>query len=184
MNATKVIAAYASGTRARCRFHINSGRWSKLVHNFAKSSPLCGAGCGSPMARGAKPLPARYAAFSILSTSYGGSNGRAQALPVTLRVPRSSTPVRAAARCGSWSAVVPQGTTGASTMTTISRETASRINPLISSIGTNDTISICAQLVRALGFAMEGADPDIALSMCRITGAISAAMEFEIGGAA
>lgn len=69
-------------------------------------------------------------------------------------------------------------------MTNITRETASRINPLISSIGTNDTISICAQLVRALGFAMEGADPDVALSMCRITGAISAAMEFEIGGAA
>lgn len=64
----------------------------------------------------------------------------------------------------------------------ITRETASRINPLISSIGTNDTISICAQLIRAMGFAMEGADPDFALSMWRITGAISAAMEFEIGG--
>ena len=74
-------------------------RWGQSLQNTV-------AGCGSPTARGAKPHSARYAAFSILSTSYGGSNGRAQALPVTLRVPRSSTPVRAAAQCGSWSAVV------------------------------------------------------------------------------
>lgn len=68
-------------------------------------------------------------------------------------------------------------------MTNISRATASRINPLISVIGTTDTISTCAQLVRAIGFAMEGCDPDVALSMHRITGAVAAAMEFEIGGA-
>lgn len=65
-------------------------------------------GCGSPMARGAEPHPARFAAFLFLSSFYGGSNGEAQASPVTLRVPRSSTPVRAAALCGSGSAVVHQ----------------------------------------------------------------------------
>lgn len=65
-------------------------------------------GCGSPKARGAEPHPARFSAFLFQATSYGGPNGRAQALPVTLRVPRSSTPVRAAAQCGSWSAVVHQ----------------------------------------------------------------------------
>lgn len=64
------------------------------------------AGCGSPKARGAEPHPARFAAFLFQVTSFGGPDGRAQALPVTLRVPRSSTPVRAAAQCGSWSAVV------------------------------------------------------------------------------
>jgi hypothetical protein len=64
-------------------------------------------GCGSPKARGAEPHPARFAAF-LFRTRLGGSNGEAQASPVTLRVPRSSTPVRAAAQCGSWSAVVHQ----------------------------------------------------------------------------
>jgi len=77
-----------------------------VEHNSPVSSKIGLIGCGSPKARGAEPHPARFAAFSVLSTSFGGSNGRAQVLPVTLRVPRSSTPVRAAARCGSWSAVV------------------------------------------------------------------------------
>ena len=64
-------------------------------------------GCESPKARGAKPHPARFAAF-LFQARLGGSNGRAQVLPVTLRVPRSLTPVRAAAQCESWSAVVHQ----------------------------------------------------------------------------
>lgn len=59
------------------------------------------------MARGAEPHPARFAAFLFLNR-FGGSDGRAQALPVTLRVPRSPTPIRAAAQCRSWSAVVHQ----------------------------------------------------------------------------
>lgn len=63
------------------------------------------AGCESPKARGAEPHPARFAAF-LFQNRLGGSNGRARALPVTLRVPRSLTPVRAAAQCESWSAVV------------------------------------------------------------------------------
>ena len=50
----------------------------------------------------------RPCGFVVCASSFGGSDGRAQALPVTLRVPRSSTPVRAAAQCGSWSAVVHQ----------------------------------------------------------------------------
>lgn len=72
------------------------------------ASPSRGVGCRSPMARGVEPHPARNAAFLFLATSFGGPNGRAQALPVTLRVPRSPTPVRAAAQCRSWSAVVHQ----------------------------------------------------------------------------
>jgi hypothetical protein len=63
------------------------------------------------------------------------------------------------------------------------REIAARINPLISVVGTNDTISTCAQLVRALGVAVEGGDPEVAQSIFRIAGAVAAAMEFEIGGA-
>jgi hypothetical protein len=62
-------------------------------------------GCGSPQARGAEPHPARFAAFLFLDC-FGGPNGRARALPVTLRVPRSSTPVRTAAQCGSCAVVV------------------------------------------------------------------------------
>jgi len=65
-------------------------------------------GCESPLARGAEPHPARFAAFSVLATSFGGPDGEAHASPVTLRVPRSLTPIRAAAQCESWSAVVHQ----------------------------------------------------------------------------
>ena len=64
-------------------------------------------GCESPKARGAEPHPARIAAFLYLAP-FGGPNGEAQASPVTLRVPRSLTPIRAAAQCESWSAVVHQ----------------------------------------------------------------------------
>ena len=84
------------------------GKNLETRYNHPVSSKKGLIGCESPKRRGQEPHPARFAAFSILSTSYGGSNGRAQALPVTLRVPRSSTPVRAAARCESWSAVVHQ----------------------------------------------------------------------------
>ena len=65
-------------------------------------------GCGSPKARGTKPHAARVAALSILAPVYGGPDGMAQAMPVTLRVPRSSTPIRAAALRGSGTAVVHQ----------------------------------------------------------------------------
>lgn len=45
-------------------------------------------GCGSPdKARGKSRNTARYAAFSILATRYGGSDGMAYAMPVTLCVP-------------------------------------------------------------------------------------------------
>lgn len=70
-------------------------------------------GCESPMARGAEPHTARVAAFLFLASKFGGLNGEAQASPVTLRVPRSLTPIQAASRCESWVAVV-KGTTGAS----------------------------------------------------------------------
>lgn len=79
---------------------------SPLGYTPAVSSKKGLIGCRSPLARGAKPHPARYAAFHFLATSYGGPDGEAQASPVTLRVPRSPTPVRAAAQCRSWSAVV------------------------------------------------------------------------------
>lgn len=75
-------------------------------HSSKSTAKKAVAGCGSPKARGAEPHPARFAAFLFLASSFGGPNGEAQASPVTLRVPRSSTPVRAAAQCGSWSAVV------------------------------------------------------------------------------
>ncbi|MBC7680751.1 MAG: HNH endonuclease [Ferruginibacter sp.] len=51
---------------------------------------------------------ARYAAFSIPATSFGGSDGMAPAMSVTLRVPRPLTPIRAAAPCESGTAVVHQ----------------------------------------------------------------------------
>ena len=80
-------------------------------------------GCESPKARGAKPHPARFAAF-LFQARLGGSNGRAQVLPVTLRVPRSLTPVRAAAQCESWSAVVHQAQLEINMTATSTRNTA------------------------------------------------------------
>lgn len=65
-------------------------------------------GCGSPKERGKKPQHRTGLRLFYSCPSFGGPNGEAQASPVTLRVPRSSTPVRAAAQCGSWSAVVHQ----------------------------------------------------------------------------
>lgn len=108
MNATHSIAAHAYPTWARCQSSYKRLTSSdSFGYTPAKSTAKKAvAGCGSPKARGAKPHPARFAAFLFQATSFGGPNGRAQALPVTLRVPRSSTPVRAAAQCGSWSAVV------------------------------------------------------------------------------
>ena len=65
-------------------------------------------GCESPLARGMSRNTARHAAFSISATNFGGSDGMASAMSVTLRVPRSSTPIRAAAPRGSGTAVVHQ----------------------------------------------------------------------------
>ena len=62
-------------------------------------------GCESPKARGAKPHPARFAAF-LFPDRFGGQDGRASALSITLRVPRPLTPILAAAQCESCSAVV------------------------------------------------------------------------------
>jgi len=62
-------------------------------------------GCESPKARGAEPHPARFAAF-LFPNRFGGQDGRASALSVTLRVPRPLTPILAAAQCESCSAVV------------------------------------------------------------------------------
>ena len=65
-------------------------------------------GCESPLARGRSRNTARNAAFSIPTPSFGGSDGMAQAMPATPRVPRSLTPIRAAAPCESGTAVVYQ----------------------------------------------------------------------------
>lgn len=71
-------------------------------------------GCESPLARGMSRNTARSAAFSIPATSFGGSDGMAQAMPATPRVPRSLTPIRAAAPCESGTAVVYQAQLGLS----------------------------------------------------------------------
>lgn len=108
IGAITLIATHAHSTRARCQSdYMRLTPANSFGYTPAKSTAKKAvAGCRSPKARGAEPHPARFAAFLFLATSFGGPNGRAQALPVTLRVPRSPTPVRAAAQCRSWSAVV------------------------------------------------------------------------------
>jgi hypothetical protein len=95
----------ATQANVRSRRNLHTARLFGY-HSAVRPSSLIG--CGSPKARGAEPQPARYAAFLFQTTSFGGQNGEASASPVTLRVPRSSTPVLAAALRGSLSAVVHQ----------------------------------------------------------------------------
>lgn len=85
---------------------VANARLNRMV-KFTYRNTLA-VGCESPLARGISRNPARYAAFSISAPSFGGSDGMASAMPVTLRVPRSLTPIRAAAPCESGTAVVHQ----------------------------------------------------------------------------
>lgn len=57
----------------------------------------------------------------------------------------------------------------------IDRATAARINPLISDISQKDTLSNCAELVRALGAAASTADEAACSQMFRLANAV----EFE-----
>lgn len=63
-------------------------------------------GCGSLLHGGDKPHPARFAAFSFVAPVMAARMGGRKPCRFGLRRARSSTPVRAAAQCGSWSAVV------------------------------------------------------------------------------
>jgi hypothetical protein len=97
------IAAYAHHMGVKALFDSKES----VCYSSGVSAKKALIGCESPMARGAEPHPARFAAF-LFRPRLGGPNGEAQASPATLRVPRSLTPVRAAAQCESWSAVVHQ----------------------------------------------------------------------------
>lgn len=69
--------------------------------------------------------------------------------------------------------------------TTATRDIASRLNPIISPVGSNDTISQCAHLVESLGAFLSTSDADD--SRCHVhllTGTIAAALHFELGAAA
>lgn len=61
----------------------------------------------------------------------------------------------------------------------IDRATAARINPFISDISSKDTLANCAELIRALGCAVEGADQQVCAQAFRLAGAVAAAVEFE-----
>jgi len=69
----------------------------------------------------------------------------------------------------------------ATTTKRISRDTASRINPIISPVGRNDTISQCAHLVEAIGQFLSNADADDSRNHVHLlTGTIAAALRFEL----
>lgn len=70
--------------------------------------------------------------------------------------------------------------------TPIDRETASRINPLISELFTEDTLDQCARLVRDLGYFLsqvdnppEGTEPRFG-NLYLITSPIAAALDYEV----
>ena len=64
-------------------------------------------------------------------------------------------------------------------LTSIDRATAARINPLISDISGKDTLANCAELVRAIGCAVQSADQSVCSQMFRLADAVAAAVEFE-----
>ena len=65
---------------------------------------------------------------------------------------------------------------------TFTREAASRLNPIISPVGRNDTISQCAHLVESLGVFMSTSDvtDDSRSHVHLLTGTIAAALHFEL----
>jgi hypothetical protein len=66
---------------------------------------------------------------------------------------------------------------------TVDRATAARINPLISDISGKDTLANCADLVRAIGCAVQSADQSVCSQMFRLADAVAAAVEFEVEAA-
>ena len=64
----------------------------------------------------------------------------------------------------------------------ISRATAASINPIISLSSKADTLSNCAQLIEAIGYAVEGGDAAICSQVYKITDAVVAAMTYEMEG--
>lgn len=64
----------------------------------------------------------------------------------------------------------------------ITRETASRLNPIISPVGRNDTISQCAHLVESLGAFLSKSDAgdDSRCHVHLLTGSIAAALHYEL----
>jgi hypothetical protein len=68
------------------------------------------------------------------------------------------------------------------TSASITRETASRLNPIISPVGRNDTISQCAHLVESLGVFVSTSDAadDSRCHLHLLTGSIDAALNFEL----
>lgn len=61
----------------------------------------------------------------------------------------------------------------------IDRATAARINPIISPVGSKDTLVGCADLVRTLGYVASETDPAITAHVFRLAQAVAAAVEFE-----
>ena len=59
------------------------------------------------------------------------------------------------------------------------RESAARFNPIISSSNQADTITQCSQLIDALGHMLATAENPALESIHLLTGAISAALNFE-----
>lgn len=63
------------------------------------------------------------------------------------------------------------------------RALAAKLNPIISPVGSQDTLSNCAALVDTMGFLLSSSAnvaPDDLSSFHRVTGAISAAIYFEL----
>ena len=61
----------------------------------------------------------------------------------------------------------------------IDRRVASSMNPIISTISTKDTLTNCANLVRAVGHVVEAADANVCSQMFMFTGVIAAAIDYE-----
>ncbi len=64
----------------------------------------------------------------------------------------------------------------------LTREQAFRLNPIISPVNAQDTISNCASLIEEIGHTLANADAaEDHRNIHMLTGAISAALNFELG---
>jgi hypothetical protein len=61
----------------------------------------------------------------------------------------------------------------------VDRATAARINPIISDVSQKDTLSACAELMRAIGCAAAAGDQSVCAQIFRLADAVAAAVDFE-----
>lgn len=165
---------------------------------FGYASPAAGVpavGFGSPVVGGDKPRCSSKAAFLRLGVPGFGRPGREAARPAGAHsglptCPVSALPFGSGKRIDrdfriSNAEVLKESERTMSKTTSVDRETASKINPLISNLWTEDTLHSLSGMVLTLGYLLsqvdsppEGTEPSFG-SLWMLCGPIASALEWE-----